>query len=228
MWQAKIDGYELPNPEQVALSKFRRLDVQYDEGSRATTPDQTTAEEQIRRQVRAYLPHAKSLDPMKVEFKLETEQYGKSPEIVNGKLTWHPDEHKPYVISGHPDILEKNGNIRDMKFGRTLSPYDAQLGTYRLMARSHGIEAKGLFVDWVPRRSVGPKSSLPVLEVIPYNARSAENAAHYTIESAIESIEKFKETGNPWAFKPRPQSLLCSKKWCLAWGTPFCDMGRPE
>jgi hypothetical protein len=205
--QARLDGYSI-DPQQVGVTEFQRLNDGNIEFDKLVTKDAPSAETQIRRMVAEYIPHALTLKPARIECALETQ--------VDSK----------YLLTGHPDLLESTGAIRDFKFGRTVSPYEAQLGAYSLMARSHGIEINKLFVDHVARSTVN-KPQKP-LEVIEYKQHIAENAAHYTIEAAVTQLEKFTETGNPWAFPANPSTMLCSKKWCSAWGTAFCDLGRPE
>ncbi len=211
-FQAKIDGMNA-DPHQGALLKFGKLvgdGVEFEEGKRAITKDAATAKEQIKRIIDVYLPHAQTIKPARVEFNLTT-------KISAG-----------YVLSGHPDIYEKEGHIRDMKFGRNETPYEAQLGAYRLMARSHGMEVNRLFVDWVPRKSLGPKAKPTQLKVVECDPVQSELAAYSRIETAMNKIERFKETGDEWIFDYNNDNNLCSKKWCPVWGTPFCTMGRKE
>lgn len=218
LWQALADGYNL-DPEQAGISKFRKLikdeAPDYDTGRVKTTPDQESAEQQIVRMIRVYEPIAREFDVVETEIRLKTQ----------------PDPLKPYLVTGTPDIREKNGNIRDMKFGRNLSPYEAQVGIYRLMARSTGRDVGGLFVDHIKRSSLFKNkkpTEQPEPEIIEYDVKAAEYAAHHEVQYVLEQLEKFIETGNQYAFPARPQSLLCSKKWCPAHGTPFCDLGRSE
>lgn len=215
-FQAKIDGYSLESPEQVAIGKWRKQlknsvePVQFDDYKAGVTKDADAAEIQIKRMIAEYLPFAQTLKPRRVEFLLAV----------------RPDELKPYLITGHPDIEETNDDVRDMKFGRSSSPYEAQLGMYSLMRRSAGADPGRLFVDWVPRNTIN-KPQKP-RETIPYDIKTAENAAWHVSDNALNQLEKFIETGNPWSFPANNQGNLCSKKWCSAWGTPWCDLGRPE
>lgn len=212
-FQAKIDGYNV-DPIPLALASYRKKieegSVEYDGAKSGVTKDPETALIQVERMVQEYLPTAQTLKPKRVEF----------------KLVLRVDPLKPYLASGTPDDYEENFDINDMKFGRNLSPYEAQLGLYRLMARSMGMPTGKLFLHHTPRCTI--KKPQKPTEIIPYDVSVAENAAHYTLEESVTRIDKFIETGNPYAFPPNPNSNLCSKKWCPAWGTSFCDMGRPE
>lgn len=209
-FQAKIDGMNA-DPMQSAMLKFGKLlgaGIEFEDGKRAITKDADTAKEQIRRMIEVYRPHAEKLKPAKVEFNLA--------------VTISPG----YLLSGHPDFLSDIGDIRDMKFGRNKVPYEAQLGAYRMMARSHGMDVNRLFVDWVPRKSLGKKAKPTELVVVECDTRQSELAANYRVEAAINMIERFKETGNEWGFDYNNNTNLCSKKWCPAHSTPFCTMGK--
>lgn len=207
--QAKVDGYNA-DPEQLAVSEFRQIEKGGLEYDRSITKDSNTALIQIKRLISAYAPHAEKLQPKLIEYPLKT----------------RPDPIKEYLVTGHADLCEITDDWRDWKFGRFLGSYEAQLGTYSLMARSMGLAVRKLLIDWIPRTSITqPQKPLTVIE---YDRRTAENAAHYMIEESLERLEKFKETGNEWAFMANPNSKLCSKTWCPAWQSSFCDLGRPE
>lgn len=208
--QAKIDGYGSIDPEYVAVSKFRKLSEEGIEFDKTVTKDESTALLQIKRMVQAYLPIAKTLQPKRVEFQLKTRL----------------DPLKPYLVTGSPDLFETLNDLTDWKFGRTLGSYQAQLGTYSLTLRSHGETVRKLQVHWTPRTTI--KQIQKPTQIIEYDRHTAENAAHHMIEDSAMRLEKFAETGNPWSFLANPSSNLCSKTWCKAWGTPFCDLGKPE
>ena len=207
--QAKIDKLNLGLDGAISMAKrkFRTL-TEKDMPTDRETPNSDTAEAQIDRMIREILPHAETLNPKIIEFSLEI------------KLD------TDYKLTGHADVYEHNGNIRDFKFGKNCSAYEPQLGAYRLMTRSHGLSCTGLFIDWLPRASL--KKPQPPLQVIEYNTHTCENAAHHLVEESLQRLEKFDETGDPWAFTANSNSMLCSRKWCQAWGSPFCDLGRPE
>ena len=213
-FQAKIDGRNFQGAEDIALMRFRKdLGAETDIEAFFTdkvTKDASVAETQISRMIQAYLPRAESVQPKRIEFSLKCQ----------------PDLLKNYLVTGHPDRYEMNESVVDMKFGSHCGAYEAQLGAYSLMMRSSGMPTTRLFVDWLPRCTI--KKEQKPLEIIEYSKFTAENAASHLIEEALERLEKFKESGDPWSFMANPNSNLCSRKWCNAWGTPFCDLGRPE
>lgn len=211
-FQAKIDGYESANVEQISISKFRRTpDLEFDK--KVGTLDQETAESQIKRIIEVYLPTAQSLKPKRTEFGLAV--------LL--------DAGKDIKMTGHADIQLEDNSIVDLKFGKNLGQYIAQMGAYRIMARSSGQEVSELYAHWVKRSTL--KKPQPDLEIIQYDASAAETAAYRVSLSAMEGLEKLKETGDPWSFAANPNSLLCSKTWCPAHpenGSGFCNVGKPS
>lgn len=210
MWQGKLDGYVV-DPEQVAVSAFRKLDdgtILFDQ--KVGTKDSDTAIKQIKRMVAEYKPKAETMTPQRMQF----------------RMVGRPDPLKPYIISGTPDQYLINRDYVDLKAGKNLGQYKTQLGTYSLLGRSNGMDSNRLFIHWIPRSTINkPQKKLVEQE---YDKRVAETAAHYEIEAALEQLEKFRETGNPWVFPTKPDQNLCTKKWCPVYGTPFCEMGKPE
>lgn len=204
MWTTGAD------PTEKSLGKWSELLKEGIEFDPRSTPNDDVARTQIQRMAQAYLPIAQKLKPIKTEF----------------TLTRRIDDQKPYIVTGHPDLLNEDGRIIDMKFGKNSSSYEAQLGGYSLISRAEGMDVTGVEVHHTPR-SARTKPQVPT-EIIKYGHRVAEVAATRIIEEAVSRVEKFQETGDPWAFTPNNNSTLCSKKWCPAWGTDFCDMGKPE
>jgi hypothetical protein len=177
-----------------------------------TTPESagiSGAQFQLKRMLDAYLPTAMTIKPKHLELELIT------PLDTD------------FEFKGEMDIVEEDGTIRDMKFGKNVYPYEAQLGGYYLLLEKNGYEPNGrLIVDHTPR-TAKTKPQKPT-EVIEYNKDTAVVAADRTAEEIMRQITKFKETGDPWSFPANPNTFLCSKTWCPAHSTPFCDMGRPD
>jgi hypothetical protein len=53
-----------------------------------------------------------------------------------------------------------------------------------------------------------------------------ENVAMSLIRKLERDYKEFLETGDPNTFLANPASMLCSEKYCPAWGTGFCQFGR--
>jgi hypothetical protein len=210
--QGKIDGYAadpLPHAIRRFLKDTAELSIEAMEDK--VTPNKDVALAQIELMLEHVMPVVKTIEPKKVEFRVEATV----------------DAVKHIYVTGHPDCYETTGFIDDWKFGKNLSAYDAQLGAYSLMLRSQPeMEVTGLRVIHVPRRSI--KSKLWGVEVLEYDKYHSEQLAEHLIYDAASRIEKFKETGDLFAFTPNPNHVLCSEKWCRAWKTSACDYGRPK
>ena len=212
LMQARLDGYSV-DPISHAMHRLHKdmAETPIESLEDKTTPDRPTAIAQVERMLQEIIPKVKDLKPAKVEFAVEAAI----------------DATKGLYVTGHPDLFDCDGAIHDWKFGKGKSAYDSQLGCYSLMLRSDpSISVSALKVWWVPRRSM--KSKLWGLQTFEFDKYQSEELAHHVIEEASERIEKFRETGDPWAFSANPNNMLCSQKHCPAWGTNFCPYGRKD
>lgn len=203
----RMDG-RTADPQALSAKKFADLSkggMEFDK----ETPNFEVARYQMERMIAAYLPVALTLKPTRVEFSLK--------QLI--------DPQKRFWLTGHPDIAEED-SIIDLKFGKRERPYEAQLGAYSLLGRTIGMNISRLEVHHTKRGAKTKPQPDPV--ITRYDQRVAEVTARKTLDIVIPMVEKFKETGDPWSFPANPNSQLCSKKWCSAWGTDFCDLGRPE
>jgi len=168
----------------------------------ATTKNLNTAQKQTLRQVRAYRVHvAPGLVPIAVEERLEAEL------------------NEGFKLTGRTDICEDEA-LHDTKTGVTRRANGAQYGSYALLRRSHGHKANRLIEDFIPRVSI--KKPQPKPEAHSYPVEMAEQLAWATLNRIQADYTQFMETGDPNAFLPNPASMLCSDKYCPAWGTTFC------
>jgi hypothetical protein len=130
------------------------------------------------------------------------------------------------VLSGQPDLVcREPWMIRDLKTGvRMPSSFSPQLGGYSLLARSHGYKIEGAAVDFVRRVAVTKPQPVPVTnEAVIAHAETAASAILRQIASDINVFRNGDDTrrirpGDPWAFMANPASMLCSAKWCSAYG----------
>jgi hypothetical protein len=214
----KAHAGELP-PLSVAtdcavetLRESVRQGVIFD-GPRGATQNATIAERQVVGMTAAY--HrviAPTVHPILVEERLEA-------EVAPG-----------LVLSGRPDLVAREpGQIRDLKTGsRTAGSHNPQVGGYSLLARSHGAEIETAAIDFVRRVAPNKPQPDPSSQTVP--VAEAETAAINIIRHIAEDLRVFREgdaerrllPGDPWAFQANPMSILCSAKWCSAWGTEFC------
>lgn len=138
------------------------------------------------------------------------------------------------IVSGQKDVLTREpSDLRDLKTGAaSRASHAAQLGAYSLIETSHGREVTGLKEDYVPRASL--RKPQPDPTTLTYDIGTCENLAYEVIERIQSDVAEFQrriETGErppENAFQPNPSSVLCSDKYCPAWGTKFCMAHRPQ
>lgn len=208
--QAHLDG-KLPVIEdglRAALETFAEEvapGAEWDD----TTQSRHVAEYQIDRMTRQYMADiAATIEPAAVELELRA-------VISPG-----------WELTGHVDLLAADGMLRDLKTGALIRPYQAQLGAYSLLARSNGYEVTGLAIDFI-QRSRKTKPQAPA-RTTHYPQHVAERAAIATIEAVTLQVAKFEETGDPYAFPANNMSLMCTARYCCAWGTKFCQLHSQE
>lgn len=129
-------------------------------------------------------------------------------------------------LTGKADLMVADGTIADLKTGKSKPRAAPQLGAYSLMARAHGHNVSKVAVDWQPRAKpdkdqVAPRRMASVQGV-------AEREALAITDHATRDATAFLNTNDPTNFIPRPQSFLCSAKYCPAWGTNWCNAWRSE
>lgn len=210
-------------PESVAtdcatedLKEAVAQGVMFD-GQRGPTHNRDEALRQAAGMARVY--HriiAPTVEPIIVEERLEAEV---SPGLV---------------LSGQPDVVAREpGQVRDLKSGARQGNHNPQLGAYSLLARSHGNDIATAAIDFIQRVPVTKPQPDPVSRPVPVEI--AETAAINIIRHIAEDIRVFREgdrtrrllPGDPWSFQANPGSLLCSQRWCSAWGTEFCREHDP-
>lgn len=176
------------------------------------TPNINAAEKQVVQMLRLYrFAIAPSIIPVAVEQRLMA-------NVGDG-----------FVISGQSDVQVMQPDlIRDLKTGRHSRQHYAQVGTYSLLARTArpDIPVKGVCVDYIPRVAASKPTPEPVTSF--YDQATAEQAAFNTIRHMKADVTEFRrrvsEGGEPpqHVFLANPSSMLCSPKWCPAFGTNFC------
>lgn len=166
------------------------------------SPTINTAEHQTRRMLFSYaMTIVPTIQPVAVEQELVARF---SPRIR---------------LIGHLDIAEDLG-IDDNKTGARQRPNHPQYGAYSLLRRSNGAEVSRFREHYVPRVPI--KQDQPVPTTTTYPVETCEQAAHAVLGRVEESIKRFEKSSNPWEWIPNPASMLCSDRFCSAWGTSFC------
>lgn len=176
------------------------------------SPTSNAAETQIVRMVDAFQREvAPSIDPVSVEEALEAETgFG-------------------IVLTGQKDVLARDSNeLIDLKTGKRQAMHAPQIGAYSLLSKSNGLSVDKAAVKFIQRVAVGKPQ--PSTVTTPYNLAQAENAAVNVLRHIAGDLKVFREgnealgimAGDAWSFAANPSSMLCSEKWCGAWGTSFC------
>jgi PD-(D/E)XK nuclease superfamily len=212
-------------PESVALDaavwtlgkQLREAEeISYD--GNGPTNNATQAEVQVIEMTRAYYRViAPTVHPIQVEERLEA-------EIAPG-----------LILSGKPDILAREPHrVRDLKTGiRDRGTHAPQVGGYSLLARSNGLDIQGASIDFVQRVRISKPQPDPVTKQLVVG--QAETAASNIIKHIVRDLDTFQHgdperriaPGDPWSFVANPNSILCSPKYCPAFGTEFCREGDP-
>lgn len=161
-----------------------------------------SAQQQTLSLVRACREHVvPHITPVEVEVRLEA-------EVSEG-----------VILSGQVDINEEYGLV-DWKSGKERGQYAPQYGAYSLLARSHGKENRKATEIYIKRVKEGKEQPTPVYRE--YDVAVAENAALAALRHIERDLGRFRETGDKREFLANPSSVLCSNKYCPAWGTGFC------
>jgi hypothetical protein len=139
------------------------------------------------------------------------------------------------ILSGQPDVVAREPNaVRDLKTGaRAPSSFAPQLGGYSLLSRSHHLDIERASIDFIQRARVNKPQPDPVSKMV--SVVTAETAASNILRHIAGDISTFRNgdparrilPGDPWAFTANPSSILCSPKYCPAFGTDFCHEGDP-
>ncbi len=188
-----------------ALKDERELGVSYDQ----TSPDVNTAEKQVVRQLKTFRVHiAPTIEPVAVEQRLE----GQAMDGI--------------ILSGQCDYTEKlldrvlGEGIRDIKTGTKEKYHGAQLGAYSLLRRAHGANVLSMAVDYIER--VPLRREQPEPQKIIYNVAQTEALTWATLRRIKRDHDEFQQTQDPNTFLPNPASMLCSPKYCSAFGSKWC------
>jgi hypothetical protein len=175
----------------------------------ATTGSRNAAQKQIKSMAGAYYHGpAQIIRPLEIERQM-------AADLGDG-----------WMFTGRADVLDVRGVVRDTKTGVVKRPHFAQFGGYSLLCRSEGIfpEVKGAVVDFVKRCKVGAPQA-PAEEII-YPVDMCEVEAWNLIQRIKADVGRFMSSGDPREFLANPMSMMCSDRYCRAWGTKFCALGR--
>ncbi len=126
-------------------------------------------------------------------------------------------------LSGHTDIGEEGG-LDDIKTGVTAGTFGAQIGGYLALRKLHGRAIGWAREIHIPRTNL--RKEQPKARVIDHDPEVALKSAAAIVKAIERDLAEFRRTGDPYAFPANPSSILCSEKYCPAYGTDFCKEGR--
>lgn len=205
--QARIDGEEVPL-EQALEQAIVGFDEEVSGGCEwdDTTRNRNAAHQQVLRMARTYLSAFRGVRPRAVEL----------PVRANMGDAW--------CLSGHIDLITEDGWVRDLKTGAVSRPYLQQLGAYSLLVRSLRIlDPVGLAVDFIKRCPLKREQDPVVSREFP--VALAEGEAWATVRRIRRDYDAFRAGGDVREFACNPSSMMCSEKYCPAYGTAFCGAG---
>lgn len=179
-------------------------------------PNLDSAQKQIGRMYRCYAAEiAPSVNAVEIELRLEAQV----------------DPKGLFVLSGQKDLTAREPNrLRDLKtFGAKLGWHGPQLGCYSLLdaSREPGrARIPEAVIDAVAR--VPLSRPQPPARTVRYDLAECEADAVAVLRSIMQQVKAWRGGTehsaplNPRVFPANPSSILCSAKYCPAWGTAFC------
>lgn len=211
------DGHLSPDSAMTdaAVHEFReiaRQGIDYDK----ETSTANMAERQVTRMALAYQTTiAPTVEPILVEQRFEV------------------DTGIGFILSGQSDLIAREPKtLRDLKSGKRRGHHKAQIGAYSLISRAHGHEIEHAKEDFVARTPLTKPQATPL--TFTYDLAVSENAAWSILKRIKVALEGFRNgsedghllAGDPWHFTANPASMLCSRRFCSAYGTSWCHEWR--
>jgi hypothetical protein len=192
-----------------ALASFR-LEIQTGAEWDATTPNAADAERQIASLARAYAPLIAESEPVLVEALLKA-------AVGNG-----------WELTGTLDLYTSAGHVDDLKTGALPRPHMAQTGAYALLLEANDHPVRSAGITFIKRVRAAKPQPAPIRRE--HDVQVAKRVAFSTAHAIIEGMERFADgprRGSPYTIPANPMSLMCSRKYCPAWGTGFCREHEP-
>lgn len=129
------------------------------------------------------------------------------------------------IVSGQIDnLLEKPNRLRDVKTGKRRGANFGQYGGYSRVLRAHKRPIASIKEDFIPRVALNKEQ--PRVKSIDYDIDACEMQAEQTLQRIAADYGRFEKTGDREAFAANPASALCTDRFCPAWGTSLCPLGR--
>ena len=155
--------------------------------------------------------------------------YEVTPRIkpVQSERKYYSVSDKEFEFSGSPDLIDVADIIDDIKGGARSRLYHGEMGGYILLRQANDlVKTKGVRIWHMPR--VSTKKSYPGASLHEYDVKLCILSASYTISQIKSNVRSFLKTKSSWAFPANPLSMMCSDKYCTAYGTDFCEFNNKE
>lgn len=176
----------------------------------ATTDSINTGEKQIQILGNAFCSFAEA--PGSVVKKIARCETTRTAEVFPGMR-----------LSGRVDCETVDDNGIDWKFGIDRQHF-GQVGGYSLLRKAYQLPTGYWQVVSFPRPKIG--KPFAGHHTTTYDIETAETVAYSILQRVYETVKKFRESGDCWDVAANPSSTLCGEKYCPAWGTNFCCLGR--
>jgi len=221
LFKAKWQGQamNLDTAVDVALAEFR-TEVEKGATWDETSPNANVAETQIRNMITAYMK-----GPAQTEMPLTVQIEGQDAPAIELELKANAGDG--WMLTGHVDLVTSEYIIRDFKTGAVNREYFSQLGAYSLLLRSQkyitaSIELTKDFIQ----RCKKTKPQEPCVSKS-YPVRASEAAASGLIKSIKREWTLYQACKDlDEAFPANLHSMMCTPKYCLAFGTDFCSLSK--
>lgn len=208
----KMETGELGNMAEAVERGMASLREELADGASwdQVTPDLNTAQRQVDRQTRSFLHNiGRHLDPIMVESRLEAVR----PSGAE--------------VSGQVDIVvDAQVRLNDIKTGKQRRNNAVQYGTYARLLRAHGVPVQGIQEHYVPR--VPLKQDQPPPVTVSYDLGAAEAGSELIMRRIERDVADWAERRSPDAFLPNPASVLCTERFCPAYGTAWCSSWKKD
>lgn len=176
-----------------------------------TTPNMNVAQLQVKRMAEVYTP--------RMPFTIN----GEPAVEIGGEHGLSADCGDGWILTGHPDLIDSERFLEDTKTGAVVRPYQGQLGGYSLLVRSNKIcELTGLGMRYIPRLGKTKFQTPPIYTGYP--VAPCERNAMGTIHRIKADMALYDQTGDLESFQCNQMSMMCTPKYCPAWGTKFCEL----
>lgn len=148
------------------------------------------------------------------------------PVIVEPHFThrWARD----YEVSGHPDVILTRW-LDDFKYGARTQAHQAQGGGYLWLAEKEGYHnLEGFRVNHIKR--TGLRNAQSVMRQYRFDPGVCKTLAFIQINRIVRQVDTWYEKPHlrQGLFNPNPNSKLCHKTTCTAFGTSACDAWIPD